>query len=178
MTTTSKTCTWQPTAATAKSPDVTETLQPYVDALRDNGFDVHVPVMAPAMWFRPAAEYVYVTHPDLPGCALVQDAPFARLGQRPQVSVPVQPSREYGNAVVVDFEGSPQDLPAVLRPVMTRSRIAVRFVKEPQIVPVDRRIPSDATLLTGQDQPCPQDPSGIHQVTDGSCDLCGSKNRD
>ena len=33
-------------------------------------------------------------------------------------------------------------------------------------------------FLTGQDRPCPQNPSGIHQVTDGSCDLCGSKNRD
>ena len=149
MTTTSKTCTWQPPAPTPRAQEFTVTLQPYVDALRDNGFDVHIPVMAPAMWFRPAAEYVYVTHPDLPGCALVEDAPFARLGQRPQVSVPVRPSREYGSAVLVDFEGSPQDLPAVLRSVMTRSRIAVRFVKDPHIVPVDRRIPSDATVLAG-----------------------------
>ena len=31
--------------------------------------------------------------------------------------------------------------------------------------------------LTGRDVPCPDDPCGLHQVSDGSCDLCGSKNR-
>jgi len=31
--------------------------------------------------------------------------------------------------------------------------------------------------LAGKDFPCPESPSGIHQVTDGSCDLCGDKNR-
>lgn len=29
----------------------------------------------------------------------------------------------------------------------------------------------------GLDFPCPYSPAGIHQVTDGSCDLCGDKNR-
>ena len=29
----------------------------------------------------------------------------------------------------------------------------------------------------GLDAPCSQDRAGIHQVTDGSCDLCGDKNR-
>lgn len=29
----------------------------------------------------------------------------------------------------------------------------------------------------GLDFPCPKHPAGIHQVADGSCDLCGDKNR-
>jgi hypothetical protein len=29
----------------------------------------------------------------------------------------------------------------------------------------------------GLDFPCPEHPAGLHQVTDGSCDLCGDKNR-
>lgn len=29
----------------------------------------------------------------------------------------------------------------------------------------------------GIDFPCPETPSGSHQVSDGSCDLCGDKNR-
>lgn len=29
----------------------------------------------------------------------------------------------------------------------------------------------------GLDFPCPEHPTGLHQVTDGSCDLCGDKNR-
>lgn len=32
--------------------------------------------------------------------------------------------------------------------------------------------------LAGYDFPCPKHPAGIHQVTDGSCDLCGDKNRE
>ena len=32
--------------------------------------------------------------------------------------------------------------------------------------------------LAGEDYPCPESPTGIHQVTYGSCDNCGDKNRD
>lgn len=31
--------------------------------------------------------------------------------------------------------------------------------------------------LSGLDEPCPQTADGLHQVTHGSCDQCGSKNR-
>lgn len=31
--------------------------------------------------------------------------------------------------------------------------------------------------LAGRDTPCPERADGLHQVTEGSCDMCGSKNR-
>jgi hypothetical protein len=31
--------------------------------------------------------------------------------------------------------------------------------------------------LAGHDFPCKETPTGLHQVTDGSCDMCGDKNR-
>lgn len=31
--------------------------------------------------------------------------------------------------------------------------------------------------LAGTDEPCPGSADGLHQVTSGSCDQCGSKNR-
>lgn len=31
--------------------------------------------------------------------------------------------------------------------------------------------------LAGEDEPCPATDDGLHQVTSGSCDQCGSKNR-
>lgn len=31
--------------------------------------------------------------------------------------------------------------------------------------------------ISGEDTPCPKSSDGIHQVDSGSCDLCGSKNR-
>ena len=30
--------------------------------------------------------------------------------------------------------------------------------------------------LAGDDEPCGESADGLHQVSDGSCDLCGSKN--
>lgn len=32
-------------------------------------------------------------------------------------------------------------------------------------------------FTAGIDFPCPENPTGLHQVTDGSCNLCGDKNR-
>jgi hypothetical protein len=32
-------------------------------------------------------------------------------------------------------------------------------------------------FLAGKDCPCPETPDGLHQVTHGSCDMCGDKNR-
>ena len=142
MTTTSKTCTWQPPT----TPRIAASLRPYVDSLRDAGFDVHLP--RPEQ--RRVVEYAYVTKADLPGCVLIEDAPFARLGQRPQVSVPVRPSREYGSAVLVDFDGGPQQLPAVLAKVMASPKVVTRFIEDPQMVPVDMRIPADAVRLAGR----------------------------
>lgn len=31
--------------------------------------------------------------------------------------------------------------------------------------------------FAGEDEPCSGRADGLHQVTDGSCDMCGSKNR-
>lgn len=31
--------------------------------------------------------------------------------------------------------------------------------------------------LAGEDEPCPETDDGLHEVTAGSCDQCGSKNR-
>lgn len=31
--------------------------------------------------------------------------------------------------------------------------------------------------FSGQDEPCPETDDGLHQVTSGSCDQCGAKNR-
>lgn len=31
--------------------------------------------------------------------------------------------------------------------------------------------------LAGEDEPCSEAATGLHQVSNGSCDLCGSKNR-
>ena len=43
---------------------------------------------------------------------------------------------------------------------------------------VDAFISAWASYADGVDSPCPEAGDGLHQVTDGSCDLCGSKNRD
>ncbi|MFT4284292.1 MAG: hypothetical protein QM598_05600 [Protaetiibacter sp.] len=44
---------------------------------------------------------------------------------------------------------------------------------------VDGFLSAWVSYLTGADNPCPDDPSGagLHYVTDGSCNYCGSKNR-
>lgn len=34
-----------------------------------------------------------------------------------------------------------------------------------------------SNYLAGVDTPCPETDDGLHQVTSGSCDMCGSKNR-
>ena len=42
---------------------------------------------------------------------------------------------------------------------------------------VDAFIAAWTEYLTGADSPCPETADGLHEVTEGSCDQCGSKNR-
>lgn len=95
------------------------------------------------------AGHVYVTKPGLPGCALIQDPAFSLLMQRVLVTVPVHPSRQYGSAVLVDFDETAEELPAVLAKVLASPTVTTRFVEPRQTVPVDVRIPHDAVLMTG-----------------------------
>lgn len=124
-----------------------ECLVPYISAARDAGFDVH---LGAPIFGDKHTRYVYITHPDLPGCVQMQVPQYPSLGQSPQLAVPVKPSRIHGTAVHVDFDGLPDQLSAVLRRVMASDKVLTRFVKEPQIVAVERRIDEDAVLLAGK----------------------------
>ncbi|MDD4865585.1 MAG: hypothetical protein PHQ28_00145 [Mycobacterium sp.] len=42
---------------------------------------------------------------------------------------------------------------------------------------VDYFIRTWEKILAGEEFPCPATADGLHQVTDGSCDMCGDKNR-
>ena len=55
--------------------------------------------------------------------------------------------------------------------VMGFQRDEVRFVSDYDPDPEDVNDPDE-----GDEDPCPESEDGKHQVTGGSCDLCGAKN--
>lgn len=130
------------------TPTIHKSLHPFVTGLLDGDFDIHVPRSSGidhTVW------YVYVTKAEQPGCVLVQVPAFPLLGQSPEISVPVHPTKEYGSAVAVDFAGDPLKLVAVLAEVIERSHVITRFVADPRKVPVDKRIPATAVTLHAQE---------------------------
>lgn len=130
------------------TPTIHKSLHPFVTGLLDGDFDIHVPRSSDidhTVW------YVYVTKAEQPGCVLVQVPAFPLLGQSPEISVPVHPTKEYGSAVAVDFAGDPLKLVAVLAEVIERSHVITRFVADPRKVPVDKRIPATAVTFHAQE---------------------------
>ena len=126
--------------------EVHESLRPCVDAAVAAGFDVHAPKRSDHQRTE-AARFVYITRADQPGCALLQIGEFPSLGMAPTLSVPVRPDREHGSAVAVDFDGRPESIAAVLEPVVASKTVVTRFVRQPRVGAVDRRVPEETVLV-------------------------------
>lgn len=118
-----------------------DSLLPYLDEAHRAGFEIHVPQDRLS---RAVANYVHITHPDLPGCVLLERATFSSLGQTPELTVPVAPSRVHGNGVHVDFTGQPAELVETLKHVLASDTVLTRWVAEPTRVAVVPRIPRTA----------------------------------
>ncbi|MCT1835025.1 hypothetical protein M3D63_09605 [Kocuria palustris] len=118
-------------------------LVPHIRAALDAGLTVDVRQMPHR------AGSAYLTHPDKPGCVIIEVGQFPRLGQPPELAVPVHPNRAYGSAVALDVpDTEPQ---AVAQQVLTQldhDRIRVRFIDNPPVVAVDKHIPSSTATLT------------------------------
>lgn len=112
-------------------------LHPYVDALLEAGFDVDAPHDGDR------TSYVVITRSGEPGCVLMQEPSFPRLGQMPILCVPVRPSVEVGSSVLLDLPFTePADLPAALLPVLRRATVRSRFIEPERYLAVRDARPS------------------------------------
>ena len=120
---------------------VSDKLQPFVEAAHDAGFTIHVPT---PLFKRVPVGHVYVTREGDPGIALMQNPTLAL--EPITVDVHVKPNRVYGSAVVQDHDGTVEDVLRLLGELMTRDSVVPRFIGPHHAVPVDRRIPADAEV--------------------------------
>lgn len=110
----------------------------------------------------------------------------------------ISPDEDYGFDYAIGYQPADDLVAETRRTVTTELRAAV---SKPDAIPGIREFPlatvdalieayeafdgSDPSTFidawndytAGLDFPCPEHPAGLHQVTDGSCDLCGDKNR-
>lgn len=124
-------------------------LRAHVQAAYDAGYTVHIPLSPRSRASRRDIGRVYVTHPDMPGTALMQIPTFPAF-EPICIDVPVVPNREHGSAVLADHDGTPADAVRLLGELLAVDTVVTRFVANPRRVRVDRRIPDTATIYAGE----------------------------
>lgn len=106
-------------------------LQPILREALSQGFRAFI-VTPIKDWERPA-DFVYLCL-DMEGSFALIQRPNTRV-EPPTLSVPIQPNRDYGSTVLVDYDGSVDDAVDQLRAACGRESVTVRFMRNetPQV---------------------------------------------
>lgn len=120
-------------------PDLHESLEPYATALHQVGFHVRVPKTA--LRDRRGEGFFYISADGAPGLLILSKSGFPLLGEPPTLSVPIQPNRDFGSGVLIDFDGTPAHLVTVVTARLKQTTVMTRFFTNNEMVAVDTRIP-------------------------------------
>lgn len=113
------------------TPRLDPIILPIVTAALDAGFHIYAPKKTDrrpsgfvCVALDPAGSYAHIQKPTHPW-------------DGPQLDAPIKPSRDYGSAVGIDFDGTTEGAIAALRKVCESPTVTVRFVgKRGQAAPV------------------------------------------
>ena len=99
-------------------------LVPHVAACLEEGIEVY---RTESPIFPGPARYVTLSLPEGPAKLNLSVSQFPLVDPTVSLTIAVKPSREYGNAVLVDYSGDPAELPDIISDYGTRTSTPSRF---------------------------------------------------